>query len=245
MALLFVWHGFGQVASTFANEVVYDPKVGKWLPFDPNAFQMPLMIVSPIDTKQLPPVGLDWDIDSGKIDFPLFDGMRQCIGEQFKIDDTRIYSFGFSAGAVFTNLLSAQYPHTFAATISESGTWFNDMTQWADVITPSTWHWPAFDKADKGNVLLTHGGPMDFATIISLESANAKAIPYLAMFGRTVTECKHTFGHTLAPDLTQSMYYDFMWAHQLGQPPPSGMTASFPTPAKPVGKTTCIFHPAP
>jgi hypothetical protein len=109
MALLFVWHGWMQVPAEFANTIVYDVPARKWVPFDPNAFPMPLMIVTPYDTKLLPPAGLDWDIVSGAKDFPFFEAMLQCIQQQFTIDKTRIYSFGFSAGAVFTNLLSAKY----------------------------------------------------------------------------------------------------------------------------------------
>jgi predicted esterase len=246
MALLFLWHGFMQVPTDFANTIVYDVPAGKWVPFDPNAFPMPLMIVTPVDTKLLPPAGLDWDIVSGAKDFPFFEAMLQCIQGQFGIDKTRIYSFGFSAGAVFTDLLSAKYPHLFAATISESGAWFNDQAEWSDVTIPVIqWQWPAFDPADRGNVLLTHGGSNDFATVISLESANHKALPFLHDNGRTVTECAHTFGHTLDPDLTQSMYYEYMWAHQLGGSPLSSLPAGFPTQANPVGATSCWFHPYP
>jgi predicted esterase len=246
MALLFLWHGWMQDPIDFANTVVYDVPAGQWVPFDPNAFPMPLMIVSPYDTKLIPPAGLDWDIVSGALDFPFFEAMLQCIQQEFNIDNTRIYSFGFSAGAVFTNLLSAKYPHLFAATISESGAWFNDMNQWSDVMVPIIqWQWPAFNPADRGNVLLTHGGPNDFASVISLESANSKAVPFLYNNGRTVVECAHTFGHTLDPDLTQGMYYEYMWAHQVGGPPLSAMIADFPTQAMPVGATACTFHPYP
>jgi len=246
MALLFVWHGWMQAPTDFANKIVYDVPSRSWVPFDPNAFPMPLMIVTPHDTKLIPPAGLDWDIASGAQDFPFFEAMLQCIEQQFNIDDTRIYSFGFSAGAVFTALLSAKYPDLFAATMSESGAWFNDQAEWSDVSVPiMQWQWPAFDAADRGNVLLTHGGPNDFATVISLESANQKALPFLHNNGRTVTECAHTFGHTLDPDLTQRMYYDYMWAHQLGGPPVTGLIPGFPTQAHPVGATTCRFHPYP
>jgi predicted esterase len=246
IALLFLWHGWMQAPTDFANTVVYNVQSGQWVPFDPNAFPMPLMIVTPYDTKMIPPFGLDWDIVSGATDFPFFEGMLKCIDEQFSLDKTRIYSFGFSAGAVFTDLLSAQYPHLFAATISESGAWFNDSTQWSDVSVPIIqWKWPAFDPADHGNVLLTHGGSGDYATVISLESTNQKALPFLHDNGRTVMECAHTFGHTLDPDLTQSMYYDYMWDHQLGGPPLSGMVPGFPTQANPVGATACTFHPYP
>jgi predicted esterase len=246
MALLFLWHGWMQNPTDFANTIVYDVPAGQWVPFDPNAFPMPLMIVTPFDTKLIPPIGLDWDIVSGKLDFPFFEGMLQCLHQQFNIDDSRVYSFGFSAGAVFTDLLSAKYPHLFAATISESGAWFNDMAEWSDISIPIIqWKWPPFVPSDRGNVLLTHGGPNDYATVISLEDANQKALPFLHSNGRSVMECAHTFGHTLDPDLTQSMYYEYMWAHQLGGPPLSSTIADFPSQAHPVGATSCTFHPYP
>lgn len=247
MALLFLWHGWMQDAAKFANEIVYDVPAGKWVPFDSNAFPMPLMIVTPVDTKMIPPWGLDWDIVSGEKDFPYFEAMLQCITGQYTIEKNRIYSFGFSAGAVFTNLLSAKYPHLFAATIAESGMWYNDKSQWSDVKFGFVmqWKWPPFDPADRGNVLLTHGGKDDYATVADLEAANKKAVPFLHDNGRTVVECSHTFGHTPDPDLTQSMYYDYMWSHSLGGPPLSALVPSFPTEAKPVGATSCKFHPAP
>lgn len=255
MALLFVWHGFNQQAAQFASTIVYDVPSGQWVPFDPNGFPKPLMIVAPDDTGLFVvglSQGLDWDIlpENPPVDFPFFEGMLQCIEQQFAIDTTRVYSFGFSAGAVFTDLLSAKYPHLFAATISESGAWFNDKNEWQDVLVNNVipvmnWDWPAFDPADKGNVLLTHGGPNDFATIISLESANQQALPFLYANDRTVVECAHTFGHTLDPDLTQGMYYEYLWAHQLGGPPLAGPIPDFPTATSPVGATSCYFHPAP
>lgn len=244
MALLFQWHGWNQLPNDFKNTIVYDPPAGKWRAFDPNAFPMPLMIVTPYSMKLLPPIGLDWDIVDGSADTPFFEGMLECIQAQYKIDKTRIYSFGFSAGSVFTNLLSAKYPKIFAATISESGVWFGDPVQQKTITVPiMPWNWPALNPADGGNVLLTHGGPNDqVRPIVDLEKANIAAIPYLKTGGRTVTECTHNFGHTLAPDLTQAMIYQYMWAHQLGAPPIANLPASFPTPAKPLFSTACTLH---
>ncbi len=247
MALMFLWHGFLQIPTTFAGEAVYDPPAGRWRPFNPNAFPMPLMIVTPFDTKMIPPWGLDWDIVQGGKDVEYFDAMMQCIHEQFSIDDDRIYSFGFSAGAVFSNLLAAIRPHLFAATISESGAWFNDPGQVREVLVQIIqWGWPAFNPADGGSVLLTHGGPNDFATIISLENATQSALPFLFNAGRTVTECRHDFGHTLDPDLTEAMYYEWMWSHWRGGPPRTDLPPSFPVwPDRIIGSTFCTFHPAP
>lgn len=243
MALLFLFHGWMQAPGKFASEVVWDLPAGRWRPFNPNAFPMPLMIVTPHDTKMIPPWGLDWDIATGGKDFVFFDAMMTCLSEQYNIEKKRVYSFGFSAGAVFTNLLSAKYPKLFAATISESGVWFNDKAQQTEILVPIVqWKWPDFDPADGGNVLLTEGGKDDFATVVSLHNANVKAMPFLKAGGRTVVRCSHGFGHTLAPDLTERNIYDYMWSHELGGPRLNGVPAGFPTPGKPVGSTSCTFQ---
>lgn len=248
VALLFEWHGFLQDSATFMNTVVYDPPAGAWSPFDPNAFYIPLITIAPRDENLIPVWGLDWDIVSGQKDFPFFEAMLTCVESQFNVDTTRVYSLGFSAGAVFTNLLAAAYPHLFAATISESGTWFNDKPEWSEILVPligttfMKWKWPDLAPADGGAVLITHGGPNDFATVISLENSNEKALTFLYAGGRDVTECTHLFGHTLEPDLTQAMYYRFMWDHQLGTRPMT-MTAGMPTPEHPLFDTRCNFRP--
>lgn len=247
--ILFQWHGFLQNSADFANTIVYDPAGGAWRPFDPNAFNIPLITIAPRDRGLIPVWGLDWDIVSGEKDFPFFEAMLTCVEQQFAVDTTRVYSFGFSAGAVFTNLLAAAYPHLFAATISESGTWFNDKAEWSEIIVPligttfMKWLWPALTPADGGAVLITHGGANDFATVISLENANEKALDFLYAGGRDVTECTHQFGHTLAPDLAQAMYYRFMWDHQLGAPKPLTLSAGMPTPQHPVFDTRCNYRP--
>lgn len=248
-ALLFEWHGFLQSSATFMNEVVYDPPAGKWKAFDPNAFNVPLITIAPHDSNLIPIWGLDWDIVSGERDFPYFETILTCIEEQFSVDTTRVYSMGFSAGAVFTNLLVAAYPKLFAATMSISGQWYNDRSQWSDIIVPGVgtvfmkWKWPALDPADGGAVLVTHGGPNDFATVANLETASIKAMTFLYAAGRDVTECTHQFGHTLAPDLTQAMFYQFMWDNQLGGPRPKALTAGMPDGLRPLFSTKCNHRP--
>jgi len=227
MALLFSWHGYQQAPLDFKNHVG----------FDPNGGSMPIVVVTPTDTGLFLPQGLDWYIlgSNGNTDFPYFQGMLQCLERQFKIDTTRIYSFGFSAGAVFTNLLASQWPHLFAATISESGAWFSDPPEVACIdgvglFVP--WDWPALAPADPGNVLMTHGGPTDYATIISIECADKAALPYLLKNQRTVVDCAHTSGHAIDPDVTDQMIYEYLLAHQLGKPSPfqggKGLFPDFP-----------------
>jgi hypothetical protein len=216
MALMFSWHGFNQQPLDFRNQ----------LAFDPNGASMPVVIVTPSDTGLFLPDGLDWFLlgTSGNIDFPYFEGMLSCLESQFNIDTTRVYSFGFSAGAVFTNLLADQWPHLFAATVSESGCWFSDPNEVAAIVaglgSSLTWDWPSLNPADRGNVLMTHGGSTDFATIISIEDADQAALPYLLKNDRTVVDCAHTTGHAIDPDVSNAMIYEYLLAHQLGKPSP-------------------------
>jgi predicted esterase len=224
MALLFSWHGYMQAPLDFKNS----------MGFDPNGGAMPIVVVTPTDTGLFLPQGLDWYIlgSNGNIDFPYFEGMLHCLESEFSIDDTRIYSFGFSAGAVFTDLLASQWPHLFAATISESGAWFSDTPEVACIdgvglVVP--WDWPPLASADKGNVLMTHGGPTDYATIISIECADTAALPFLLKNDRTVVDCAHTAGHAIDPDVSNQMIYEYLLAHQLGKPSPfQGVAAGAP-----------------
>jgi hypothetical protein len=88
--------------------------------------------------------------------------MLGCSNEQHSIDASRVHSFGFSAGAVFTSLIHSRYPKLIAAIVTESGAWMNDPeeTKLVELFTID-WSWPALDPADRGDVLLTHGGPND------------------------------------------------------------------------------------
>jgi hypothetical protein len=232
MALLFSWHGYNQAPVDFKNAVG----------FDPNGGSMPIVVVTPTDTglflQQIPSGGLDWDIQgsASNVDFPYFQGMLACLEGQFPtIDATRVYSFGFSAGAVFTNLLTSQWPHVFAATVSESGAWFSDpaeraATDGVGLLYP--WDWPALDPADRGEVLMTHGGTTDYATIISIELADQAALPFLLQAKRTVVDCAHTAGHAIDPLVNNQAIYEYLLAHQLGQPSPfqggAGLFPGFP-----------------
>jgi predicted esterase len=215
MALLFSWHGFNQAPLDFK----------KLVGFDPNGASMPLVVVTPTDTKRFLPDGLDWYIrgTAGNVDFPYFEGMLSCLEGELNIDTTRVYSFGFSAGAVFTNLLDSQWPHLFAAIVTESGAWFSDPAQVAAIVVGGStvqWDWPPLDPADHGDVLMTHGGPNDFATIISIETAAQAGLPFLLKNGRTVVDCAHTAGHAIDPLVSNKTIYEYLLAHKLGQPSP-------------------------
>lgn len=227
LGVVFSWHGYGDTATNFKAAANLDPDA------DPAH---PVIIVTPEDTKLQPPAGLGWDIRAGKpgdgnVDLALFEATLGCLAAQQSIDATRVYSFGFSAGSVLTNLIDSRYPKLIAATVTESGAWMNDPEE-AKLVKLFTieWSWPDLDPADRGDVLLTHGGSTDQVIVLNLEDSAKAALPFLAAAERTVVECAHEQGHTLHPDLTPAMIVKYLTAHRAGEPSPyaGGTLDGFP-----------------
>lgn len=54
--------------------------------------------------------GLDqyWRIESDSVDLALFDSMLETVSAQYCIDQHRVFSYGFSIGGLFTNLLACE-----------------------------------------------------------------------------------------------------------------------------------------
>ena len=49
-----------------------------------------------------------WDVKTGSADLAFFDNMLQTISSQYCIDNKRIFSYGFSVGGSFSNLLACE-----------------------------------------------------------------------------------------------------------------------------------------
>lgn len=219
VGVLFSWHGYNQQADAFRTDVGFAPDA---VPGHP------LIIITPSDTGLQLPVGLGWNITDGtgpaaNVDLALFEATLGCLTAEYDIDTTSIYSFGFSAGAVFSNLLHARYPQLITAIASESGAWFNDIAEQmlVNFVVPINWQWPALDPADGGVVLLTHGGPNDVTVlnILDLERAAQTALPFLAAAHRSVVDCPHDAGHALNPALTPVMIETLLTAQHAGTTP--------------------------
>lgn len=218
IGVLFSWHGYGDTAVNFRAAVGLDPDA------DPA---LPVVVVTMEDSGLPPPMGLDWDIAGGaapdNVDLAMFEAVLGCLDAQYEIDPARIYSFGFSAGSVMTNLLHSSYPELLTAIVSASGAWFNDEAE-ADLVNifDIDWDWPELDPADGGTVLLTHGGQADVTVlnILDLEASAQAALPFLAAAGRTVVDCAHMQGHTLHPEVPPDLVSVFLSAHRAGQPSP-------------------------
>ncbi|MEO6775844.1 MAG: PHB depolymerase family esterase [Kofleriaceae bacterium] len=217
LGVLFSWHGYNQVTATFRTEVALDPQA---------APELPMIVITPVDTGLQPPQGLDWDIINGtpqtNRDLALFEAIVGCLNDQVALDPGAVFSFGFSAGAVMTNLVHARYPALVHAIVTESGAWFDDPAEVALVnYVHIAWKWPALVHTDGGEVLMTHGGPNDITVLnlLDIEKAAQAAKPFLRTNMRDVLDCTHTGGHALDPDITPVLIGSYLASHRVGGAP--------------------------
>jgi poly(3-hydroxybutyrate) depolymerase len=236
-AVIFQWHGAGDTASNFKSFIDVDPDA------DPS---FPFVLITP-ESLSLQPIGgakagLEWDLFQAgpgvtNLDLAFFDGILACLATQVKVDTGHIYSVGFSAGAIMTDLIASSRPGLIAATYAASGAWFNDKAEADSVSTgplpKPTLSWPALVPTDHGTAIISHGGPSDAysvsgITILNFENAAKSAFPFLQAAHRTTLDCPHTMGHQPNPNLTGAKVVSFLKAHTAGADSP-WISAGLPT----------------
>lgn len=233
MPVIFAWHGMGDNVGNFKAAMNLGAGSGNF----------PFILVLPESTGMsfADPnnQGVDWDNlesttgDDNK-EIALVESVLGCLMAYDEIAWDQVYSLGFSAGALTSNMLHSRMPQVFAATIGMSGAWFNDQAQ-IDLIDPSgrgaafgieanpVWD-PLFPE-DGGSVLLSHGGAQDnYAMlgieVINFENAHQESISHMAVNNRTLVDCAHSTGHRPHPQLGLTAYLDFLSAHRLGETSP-------------------------
>src|SRR5690554_1422775 len=233
--MIFAFHGFSGTTSPEADTQRFRGIVKDDLGVAPDArADLPFILVLFEDTNLQPLNGLDWDIrtDSPNVDLPVFEATVGCLQEHQNADPDKIFAFGFSAGAVFANLIHTLYPEFVRAIVSESGLWLNeagnlgvalDATLGLDIVD---WDWPELGPIGSGDaaVLITRGGPGDSVPgtpgEASLDDAGVFARDWLQANGRVVIDCPHNGGHTLHPQVRGEVILDFFAAHATPGPSP-------------------------
>ncbi len=221
VAVIFNFHGFGDTLDNWRTFYGFAPNG------DPD---FPFVIITPDDTGLTPmstPQGLDWEFQRSNHgddnrEAALFEEVLGCLSKQRAIDGERVYTMGFSAGAITANMLNARYPQNVAATIAFSGAWFSDPTQvmLVRMSSPDSIDWDNMVRGT-GAILISHGGTNDrYAPmgieVLNFERAAQAAVPYLTDLGRTVLDCAHTYGHTVHPRIGQSAITEFFKVHRVG-----------------------------
>ncbi len=178
--VLFAWHWLGGNADAIVGALDLEDRVEN----------EGVIVVSPVSSGS----AFEWEFLSDpedNIDLQFFEDMLSCIHEQFTVDMDRIFATGMSAGGLWTSYLTIHESEWLAATAPLSG------GASEDVWIPPVRAMP---------VLLTWGGPTDFAVGLNFHAANQTFSQLLRDRGSFVAECEHTGGHAIPNEAS-----DYLW----------------------------------
>jgi hypothetical protein len=198
--VLFLWHGNGDSAEGFDRYM------------DGEGLARELGVITVIPDAGAGGLGLDWSVppNDTKGDAGFFDDMLACLSAQYPLDLRRVYSAGFSAGALWTSWLAMNRADHLAAAVTFSGGSDGGAMGIAVVNGYKT---PAWDIP----VLMTEGGPSD-QVIVNFEDMTESMSTQLREDGSTVVVCSHGEGHT-PPSGFDRWAWDFLDAHVYGRLP--------------------------
>ncbi len=215
--VVFNWHGLGDTATNFNG--LMSTQV--------NNATMPFILVTPESTHLGPttqPVGLDWDellVTTPNREARLFDAVMGCLDTRFGVDRDRVYTMGFSAGAIMSDLLAVLRGDQLAAVVTYSGGYFanpaNPMTLGA---LSSFVSWPDLTTRNAYPQLMLHGGMTDtFSLVVATARFNVFAEndqSWLRARGHDVIVCDHSGGHRVPGALMGRQVVEFLAAHRRG-----------------------------
>lgn len=173
--LLFAWHGLGDTMQNFGNAIGAATLANK----------LNVIVVVPQSKGSV--TGWGWTSDNTALaDSTLFDDLLTCVDAQWDIDNFRVMTTGFSAGALWSSYLVIKRS-TFLATA----------LIWSGGTGPKAYDY----KKPKRQipVLLAWGGKEDNAFLSFDETTNHMATN-LRKDGHIVITCNHNLKHTIPFD---------------------------------------------
>lgn len=197
IGLLYAWHGLGDRADNFARAI------------DAEQFAKDNDIVVVVPYSQNPDIATWAIVGDGGADLALFEEVRNCAAERFDLDLSRVWSTGFSFGALWTTYLTLHASDVLAGTVTFSGG------------TSDAIGMPYFPPAHPIPVLAAWGGDRDLfdAGFFSVDFAEitAELTDGLEADGHTVVRCDHGLGHTI-PREGHDMLERFLLTSRFGEP---------------------------
>ncbi|MEC9071833.1 MAG: hypothetical protein VX938_05610, partial [Myxococcota bacterium] len=199
--VVFMWHGLGDTIANFSNAM--------------GAGGLTTGLGAIVVTPAVLPGGLMalWGFpsalgDDSATDLGLFDDLLYCLDQQFDIDNERVYSVGFSGGALWTSYLLMQRSEYLAAALVFSGG-----------VNAAGGQGLIFDYETPLHplpVMLAHGGATDVYNMVVAQLEFQKMVELMAdslvADGHFAVLCDHGAGHTItSPLLTAG--YSFLQNH--------------------------------
>ncbi len=191
--VVFVWHWLNGSADDILEYMEFDQ-----LPEDEG-----VIVIAP---ESRPDEQFDWAFlgeASDNPDLQLFEDLLSCVHEQYWVDMDRVYSTGMSAGGLWTSFLTLHESQWLAATAPFSGG-----------ATADTYLIPS----RRIPVMLTWGGPTDFAVGFNFDQASRYLSEELQGDGSFVVECEHNGGH-VPTDTAKDDAWRFFEDHPMGVDP--------------------------
>ena len=191
--LLFLWHGLGDNKENFSAAM------------NAKAISGALGAVVVVPQGGVKVSGWGWSNPTDATeDAALFDDLLSCLDAQYDIDNRRVWTMGFSSGALWSSWL-AMYRSTYlAAVVAWSGGTGTNSNKYK---TPKR----------QVPVLLAWGGSQD-QVAINFEQASKQMGAKLKADGHFVVLCNHNKGHTI-PGKGLTWGLDFLQRHSWGDPP--------------------------
>jgi predicted esterase len=216
-AVVFNWHGLGDSAPNM--NPLFAGEVG-------NA-AMPFILVTPVSTHLGPttsPLGLEWEnlrATTPNREARLFDAVLRCLDQRWGVDRDRVYTAGFSAGAIMSDLLGVLRGSQLAAVASYSGGYFSNPDNPPTLGPLRTYpNWPALPSSARYSQLLMFGGESDafnlFVAMAHFDVFAGNDVGYLNARRHDVVYCNHNGGHTVPRTLLGRQVVQFFAAHPRG-----------------------------
>jgi predicted esterase len=215
--VIFLWHGLGDSAANFASGMGASQ----------IAQQYGAIVIVPSMAPGGGMLGPIWSFPSSlggapaEQDLTLFDDILGCADGQYDIDNRRVYSAGFSAGAIWTTYLTMNRAGLLASTAIFSG----------GVNAQLTFPYASSDYPMP--VIMSHGGSTDsFNGILQFMPMMMTLSEGLATDGHFGVLCTHTQGHTVTNEIVLAAY-DFLFRNEWGTGTSplatDGIPASYPS----------------
>lgn len=212
--VVFNWHGLGDNPANM-NQLLAGQVDNPTMPF---------VLVTPASTGLGPttnPLGLEWEqlrARNPNREARLFDAVLGCLDRRWGVDRDRVYTVGFSAGAILSDLLGVLRGDQIAAVATYSGGYFSNPANPATLGALRNFvGWPALPSTARYPQLLLHGGARDTFNL-SIATARfdqfaANDLGYLQAAGHDVVLCAHNGGHTVPTGVLGARLVEFFAAH--------------------------------
>jgi predicted esterase len=218
--VLFLWHGFGDTHSNFSSALG-----AKSISGSENLITVaPQAVIDPVSSAKLAPykdlaaqfigpLPPTWSVlDGPEPDIILFDDLLSCLTVQYDVDLKRVYTLGFSQGALFSTRLVLLRSDVLAG----AALWSGGLGSTGGLLEVVRFEYESPKR--KVPVLAVAGGaadlwPNEMLALVNFQTGTTELADALRADGHAVVECNHGLGHTIPADGLQ-WGLPFLFSHE-------------------------------